>query len=34
MDEQFWTLFQETGATEFYLMYREEAQTNKDSDKT
>lgn len=24
MDEQFWALFQETGAPEFYLMYREE----------
>lgn len=23
MDERFWKLFQETGAPEFYLMYRE-----------
>ena len=34
MDEHVWTLFQETGAPEFYLMSREEAQPNKDSDKT
>lgn len=30
MDEQFWTLFQETGAPEFYLMYREEHRDDTD----
>lgn len=34
MDERFWTLFQETGAPEFYLMYREEEPPDKDSDET
>ena len=34
MDEKFWTLFQETGAPEYYLMYREGEPSEKNSDET
>ena len=30
MDQGFWALFQETGAPEFYLMYREERRGDTD----